>query len=80
MHLIIIDFVTSIYPSKKIIENTIEKNLPSSKKTRELEAYNEEYKAREFVKKLFLENSFIFDIKEYIDDINYIYFEDMINI
>lgn len=75
-----INFVTSIYPSKKIIENTIEKNLPSSKKTRELEAYNEEYKAREFVKKLFLENSFIFDIKEYIDDINYIYFEDMINI
>ncbi len=73
-----INFVTSIYPSKKIIENTIEKNLPSSKKTRELEAYNEEYKAREFVKKLFLENSF--DIKEYIDDINYIYFEDMINI
>nr|WP_304576405.1 DEAD/DEAH box helicase family protein [uncultured Clostridium sp.] len=72
-----INFVTSIYPSKKIIENTIEKNLPSSKKTRELEAYNEEYKAREFVKKLFLENSFIFDIKEYIDDINYIYFEDM---
>ena len=63
-----INFVTSIYPSKKIIENTIEKNLPSSKKT------------REFVKKLFLENSFIFDIKEYIDDINYIYFEDMINI
>lgn len=75
-----INFVTSIYPSKKIIENTIEKNLPSSKKTRELEAYNEEYKAREFVKKLFLENSFIFDIKEYIDDINYIYFEDMIYI
>lgn len=75
-----INFVTSIYPSKKIIENTIEKNLPSSKKTRELEAYNEEYKARGFVKKLFLENSFIFDIKEYIDDINYIYFEDMIYI
>lgn len=75
-----INFVTSIYLSKKIIENTIEKNLPSSKKTRELEAYNEEYKAREFVKKLFLENSFIFDIKEYIDDINYIYFEDMIYI
>lgn len=75
-----ITFVTSIYHSKKIIENTIEKNLPNSRKVRELEAYNEEYKAREFVRELFLRNKFSFNIKEYVDDINYIYFEDMINI
>lgn len=75
-----ISFVASKYHSKKIIENTIEKNLPDSRKGREFRLNNEEGIARELIRSLLLENKFSFDVKEYIDDINYIYFEDMINI
>lgn len=75
-----ISFVASKYHSKKIIENTIEKNLPDSRKGREFRLNNEEGRARELIRALLLENKFSFDVKEYIDDINYIYFEDMINI
>ena len=75
-----ISFVASKYHSKKIIENTIEKNLPDSRKGREFRLNNEEGRARELIRSLLLENKFSFDVKEYIDDINYIYFEDMINI
>ena len=75
-----ISFVASKYHSKKIIENTIEKNLPDSRKGREFRLNNEEGRARELIRSLLLENKFSFDVKEYIDNINYIYFEDMINI
>ena len=75
-----ISFVASKYHSKRIIENTIEKNLPDSRKGREFRLNNEEGRARELIRSLLLENKFSFDVKEYIDDINYIYFEDMINI
>ena len=75
-----ISFVTSIYHSKRIIENTIERNLPNSWKDREIKLDNEECRCRDFIISLLLENKFIFDIEEFIDDINYIYFEDMINI
>ena len=75
-----ISFVTSLYHSKRIIENTIERNLPDSRKDREIKFDNEEGRARDFISSLLLENRFGFDIKEYVDDINYVYFEDMINI
>ena len=54
--------------------------MPDSRKDREIKFDNEEGRARDFISSLLLENRFGFDIKEYVDDINYVYFEDMINI
>ena len=54
--------------------------MPDSRKDREIKFDNEEGRARDVISSLLLENRFGFDIKEYVDDINYVYFEDMINI
>lgn len=75
-----IEHVISIYHNKQLIENTIEKNLPNAFKSIGIKLDNEEGKNRKFIASLISENKFIFDIKEFIDDINYIYFEDMINL
>ena len=69
-----------MYHNKQLIENTIEKNLPNAFKSIGIKLDNEEGKNRKFIASLISENKFIFDIKEFIDDINYIYFEDMINL
>ncbi|WP_297713479.1 hypothetical protein [Clostridium sp.] len=53
--------------------------MPNSWKGRESKFDNEEYRSRDFVISLLLENKFVFNVEECIDDINCIYFEDMIN-
>ena len=75
-----IEHVLSMHHNKQIIENTIEKNLPNACKSIEFKFDNEESKSRKFIASLISENKFVFDIKEFIDDINYIYFEDMMNL
>lgn len=72
-----INVVSAIYPSKEIIENTIEKNLPREGRKLEFKYINDEIKNRGFVRSLLEENKLEVDKNKFIDDLNNIYFEDM---
>lgn len=72
------DLIGSIYMSKSIIKNTIEKNLPKESKSISFKYINDEVEKRLFVVNLLKDNESIKEI--YIDNLNKIYFKDMIEL
>lgn len=71
-----IDLLASEFYNKKLIENTVEKNLPKYKKDIEFKFDNKEISCRKFVISLLKTNKFAFTIDDFIDELNYTYFED----
>lgn len=75
-----ISLLSSKFYNKNLIENTVKKNLPKHKKDIEFKLENEEVICRKFVVSLLNNNKFAFNIDDFIDEFNYIYFEDLRNI
>ena len=71
-----IGLLSSKFYNKRLIENTVEKNLPKYRKDIEFKFDNEEISCRKFVVSLLKNDKFAFNIDDFIDELNYIYFED----
>lgn len=76
----LIDYITDKYHNKKIIKTTIEKNLPQQGKSLSGNSFNYNDKNTMFILSLIKENKLEFHIENFIDDLNYIYFEEIYNL
>ena len=68
-----------IYSRKNIIEKTVEKNLPATCKSLNFKYENDEWNSMAFIVNLIQDRSFDELKDEFIDELNSIYFKDIID-